>query len=94
MFNYKAALGLVAVTLFAGADFQVKGGKGRIRSWAEGQASILKSLVAWVLRQETRSSCAARSAKIMVLKTIIKLKRRAHQSERDEFRLQVMWHYR
>ena len=64
----------MAVTVFAGADFHVKGGKGRIRSWAQGQAEILKALVAWVVRQEQRSY-NSRSDRITVLKKIIQLKR-------------------
>ena len=90
----EAAFGLVAVTLFPGADFQVKGGKGRIRSWAVGQASILKGLIAWILRQELRSSHAARSPRVMVLKKIIQLKRRVRDAEqelRTEFPLQAVY---
>ena len=60
--------------MYAGTDFQVKGGKGKIRDWAVGQAAILKALVSWVVRQEHRSSGAARSDRILVLKKIIQLK--------------------
>ena len=69
-------MGLVAVTIFPGAEFAVKGGKGRIRSWAEAQASLLKGLVSWINRQEQRSANGARSQKVMVLKKILQLKRR------------------
>ncbi|CAE7228891.1 unnamed protein product [Symbiodinium sp. CCMP2592] len=74
--DFQAGMGLVAVTIFPGAEFAVKGGKGRIRSWAEAQASLLKGLVGWINRQEHRSANGARSQKVMVLKKILQLKRR------------------
>lgn len=69
-------MGLVAVTIFAGGEFTIRGGKGRVRSWAETQAALMKAMLAWLVRQEHRSSGGAKSSRVLVLKKIVQLKRR------------------
>ena len=71
---FEAAFGLLAVCLFPGADFVVKGGKGRIRGWAENEAAIFKALIAYVIRAEKRTS-QSRSPRMLVLKSVLALKR-------------------
>ena len=71
---FEAALGLVAVSLFTGDDFKVKGGRGRIRNWAVAQAALLRGMVSYLVRLEGRTE-VARHPKIQVLKRILHLQR-------------------
>ncbi|CAE7904445.1 unnamed protein product, partial [Symbiodinium necroappetens] len=52
-----AAFGLLAVCLYPGAQFAMKGGKGKIRGWAENEAAILKDVpaAAPLVVQESRN---------------------------------------
>ena len=72
----EAALGLLSVTLFSGADFQMKGGRGRIRAWATRESALLRVMGAYMLRLNLRTN-AARHPKVVVLKQIISLKQAA-----------------
>ena len=76
--NYiaEAGFGLLAVTLFSGADFQIKGGRGRIRAWATRESALLRVIGAYMLRLNLRTA-AARHPKVVVLKQIIGLKQAA-----------------
>ena len=63
-------MALMGVTLFSGQYFKVKGGKGRVRTWAATEAAKLRALAAHVVRLNHRTD-AARHPKMMVLKKIL-----------------------
>ena len=70
----KAALGLLAVLYYSGADFCARGGRGKIRRWAAAEACKLRLLICHLNRLTGRTG-AARHPKIMVLKKIITMKK-------------------
>ena len=52
----------------------MKGGRGKIRDWAVGQAALLRGMASYIVRLEGRTD-VARHPKIQVLKRILYLQR-------------------